>query len=588
MRFTISCILLCLAHLHLAQNLNSGYQLPVEIAKEENAQNQIELIDEFIFGLSHPDSIINYGAIMYQKSKTFSRRFEIISLMHQGDGYRLKGEYDEAFTKYFNALQIKTEAKVNAVISIKCAIADTYSLIENYSSASKYYHECLKDLEDDQNNESYATALFNLGNNYLLSENIDSAEYFNSRALSYFEAQKYLAGIAYCYGNRGLIWAQKGKFERAEESLRQAIEILESLNFPDAIVEFQLGLTDIFLEKDEPLLALDLALEARYTANTGGFTEQIALSTLKLAEIYERLNEAGEAFSYMKQYMLLKDSYKNSTVVQRMEQIRIAYEQENERSKKRSIKSQSIDFIQDQPRYYAVLIGVNDYQYNDDIITDLEEPHKNVDSLFKQLTTKYQFDDKHTLVLKDANRADIINVFEMLSNTLTIRDNVLIFYAGHGTYDEKLSVGYWLPNDANSGSRANWVSNSVIRDYIGGFSSRHTLLISDACFSGSIFKTRALNNENIDEFAFSKLYKLNSRKAMTSGNLNTVPDKSIFMNFMIKRIRENQEDFISARQLFNQIETGVINNTGNIPQYGTIQNAGDEGGEFIFINKNKF
>jgi hypothetical protein len=89
----------------------------------------------------------------------------------------------------------------------------------------------------------------------------------------------------------------------------------------------------------------------------------------------------------------------------------------------------------------------------------------------------------------------------------------------------------------------------------------------------------------LDERGFYRIYKLPSRKAMTSGTLNTVPDQSRFMEFLNKRLRENTNEFLTSRQLFTQIETSIINNTNNVPQFGTIQNAGDEGGDFIFIRK---
>lgn len=188
------------------------------------------------------------------------------------------------------------------------------------------------------------------------------------------------------------------------------------------------------------------------------------------------------------------------------------------------------------------------------------------------------------ILISDSSRADIINSLEALSATITKRDNLLIFYAGHGVWDEKLQIGYWLPSDAKSESKSNWISNSTIRDYVSGLPTQHTLLISDACFSGGIFKTRALS-DGIDAYGSSKLYKLTSRKAMTSGTLTTVPDDSQFMKYLIKRLVENKEEYLTARQLLSGIETAILNNTNSVPQYGIIQNTGDEGGEFIFIRK---
>jgi hypothetical protein len=44
---------------------------------------------------------------------------------------------------------------------------------------------------------------------------------------------------------------------------------------------------------------------------------------------------------------------------------------------------------------------------------------------------------------------------------------------------------------------------------------------------------------------------------------------------------------MSADQLFRQFKTAVINNSpnGQVPQYGPISQAGDEGGDFVFLRK---
>ena len=42
---------------------------------------------------------------------------------------------------------------------------------------------------------------------------------------------------------------------------------------------------------------------------------------------------------------------------------------------------------------------------------------------------------------------------------------------------------------------------------------------------------------------------------------------------------------MSSEALFTSFRMAVMNNSQNIPQYGTVQNVGDEGGDFIFIRK---
>ena len=73
---------------------------------------------------------------------------------------------------------------------------------------------------------------------------------------------------------------------------------------------------------------------------------------------------------------------------------------------------------------------------------------------------------------------------------------------------------------------------------------------------------------------------------MTSGNMNIVPDKSVFMEYFVKRLKENPNRIISAEQLFGSMKIAVINNSdGQVPQYGDIKGAGDEGGDFILIKR---
>jgi len=159
----------------------------------------------------------------------------------------------------------------------------------------------------------------------------------------------------------------------------------------------------------------------------------------------------------------------------------------------------------------------------------------------------------------------------------------LIFYAGHGNWDDKANQGYWLPSDATQFSTANWIRNTTIQEYIARIEAKHTLIISDACFAGSIFVTRRAFNDS--DIGINKLYGLPSRKAMTSGTFKEVPDKSVFLEFLIKRLQQNQKKYLSSGELFNNFRNAVLNNSPNVPQFGVIQDAGDEGGDFIFIRK---
>jgi hypothetical protein len=238
-----------------------------------------------------------------------------------------------------------------------------------------------------------------------------------------------------------------------------------------------------------------------------------------------------------------------------------------------------------EPIYHALIIGVSNYEYAGANLPNLDKPNKDAEELYSVLTTKYNFDPSNVTLLKDPNRAKVIDTFYGLADKVSEKDNLLIFYAGHGFYDKPKDFGYWLPSDARAESTANWIPNSTIKDYISAIPSKHTLLITDACFGGSIFKTRAVGG--MSQMKVHELYKNRSRKAITSGSLTEVPDESFFVYMLIKTLDENDFDYLPASTVYSRIYEPVMNNAPSVPQFGVIQGAGDEGGDFIFIKKNK-
>jgi len=224
-------------------------------------------------------------------------------------------------------------------------------------------------------------------------------------------------------------------------------------------------------------------------------------------------------------------------------------------------------------RYFGLIIGINDYQ--DPMINDLDEPVKDAQKLYDILTGSYTFEDDNIIFLKNPTREEIIASLDELERVVTPKDNLLIFYAGHGHWDENTQKGYWLPSDARQHNTANWFRNSSLSGYISSIKSNHTLLIADACFSGGIFKTRAAFGA--PSMAIQKLYELPSRKAMTSGVLKEVPDKSVFFQYLTKRLMDNKEQFLPSEQLFYSFKPAVLSNSPNVPLFGEIKNSGDEG-----------
>ena len=228
-------------------------------------------------------------------------------------------------------------------------------------------------------------------------------------------------------------------------------------------------------------------------------------------------------------------------------------------------------------RNYALFIAVEDYSKGD--MVDLNFSIDDADALKKVLVDNYTFQKDNITRLINPTKFELDKAFDDLQQTLKVTDNLLIFYAGHGGYSVNSKKGHWLLSDGKKGSQSTWFRNSTLTDYISEIKSKHILLISDACFSGYLFNYKSGTITPRIEGLMEK----KSRRAITSGNKEKVPDKSEFLKQLTKLLGENKTAHLSAFDLFTNIRGKI--NTVSTPQYGIILETGDDGGDFIFIKK---
>ncbi|MFC2115895.1 caspase family protein [Bacteroidota bacterium] len=237
-------------------------------------------------------------------------------------------------------------------------------------------------------------------------------------------------------------------------------------------------------------------------------------------------------------------------------------------------------------RYFTLVIGIDNYS---GVWSPLKNAVHDAQAVEEILKSNYKFDHFRTLYNDMATRENIIRELEWFVRNVTSDDNLLIYFSGHGEYKEVLNKGYWVPVDAKTVSTFDYISNSDIQTFLSSINSKHTLLISDACFSGDIFRgyTVSIPFESSERY-FRNVHDKSSRHALTSGGIEPVMDggkegHSVFTYYLIKSLRENQDKFFDASQLFNQVRIPVINNSEQSPEFQPIKNTGDEGGQFIFI-----
>jgi len=230
--------------------------------------------------------------------------------------------------------------------------------------------------------------------------------------------------------------------------------------------------------------------------------------------------------------------------------------------------------------YRALLIGNDDYQN----IRDLKTAVNDANAVGRLLKEAYDF---QVTYLINAGRKEIIDELSRLRRSLTPRDNLLIYYAGHGWLDKDASRGYWLPVDAERDSSANWISTGTISDFLKAMAAKHVIVIADSCYSGTLSRAVKLivpSSEYLRRIAGKR-----ARVALTSGGVEPVLDNgrqghSVFAGALLDALEQNK-GVLEGSRLFNQIRQPVILNAPQTPEYSDIRYTDHEGGDFLFIKR---
>jgi len=229
----------------------------------------------------------------------------------------------------------------------------------------------------------------------------------------------------------------------------------------------------------------------------------------------------------------------------------------------------------------ALIIAEKDYENKADSLSNTINEAARLKDI---LLSKYNFNERNIYFRNDLKRGQVIKALDSISRNAGEFDQVLIFYTGHGIYDSTVDRGFWIPVDGTKGDQTNWYSNDDLLGAIKKIQAKHLFLLVDACYSGSVFEKKTKDPQD-QLLAFASLFTRKSRQALTSGALEKVPDKSKFMEAVLKQLESNTKQYYSASDLYNDIKYFVLSNTHTSPQYGILINTGSEGGEFFFIKK---
>lgn len=238
---------------------------------------------------------------------------------------------------------------------------------------------------------------------------------------------------------------------------------------------------------------------------------------------------------------------------------------------------------QKKGRNYLFVIGIDLY----DAFPRLYNAVKDARDFKKLMLERFQFDKDQVFELfnDQATSGNIFNTLKQLRLLLKPEDSLVVYFSGHGEYDEDIDEGFWIPFDAENGESHTYMDFGMVKKYIRAIKSLHTFIIADSCYSGTLFAERSADREYVPQDFF-----IPSRYVLTAGRNEVVSDgkpgdNSPFADSLIWHLKNDQGPHISLNELCEKVKRDVMGNVKQIPRFGSIHGIGDRGGMFYFFDK---
>ncbi|MCK4745768.1 MAG: caspase family protein, partial [Bacteroidales bacterium] len=177
---------------------------------------------------------------------------------------------------------------------------------------------------------------------------------------------------------------------------------------------------------------------------------------------------------------------------------------------------------------YALMFATNVYDY----YSDLVNPVLDAQTIATELEESYGVVSEVVLNPTLSETASVIR--EFASRSYNPEDNLMIFFAGHGVYDEVFREGYVISRDSRMDDlgKTSYMSHSNLRTMINNIDCPHIFLVMDVCFGGTFDPHLASLHRgapspyadiSTQDFVERKL-KYKTRLYLTSGGKEYVPD----------------------------------------------------------------
>lgn len=218
-------------------------------------------------------------------------------LIYLGRSYFADGDYDKAMSIYTNALDIAEKNKLNNLTGYTYSyIGDLYGEKFMRTEAIKRYKAAAECFKKENNTDSYACALRDVGREYACIDSLSRALKILTIADSVARNTKNIEVTASIDNALGNIYAMQNKYDKAEEYFLKALVGRETM--PDYMALIDLYIASGAINKAKELLSKIPQDNPKYTYSIKYLYYQI----------YNEEKNYKEALTNLKEYVEITDS----------------------------------------------------------------------------------------------------------------------------------------------------------------------------------------------------------------------------------------------------------------------------------------
>ena len=229
----------------------------------------------------------------------------------------INNDIDKAVDYSSQIIKLGKEMKVDSILGFGYEKKGTaYAYMNKFDSSGIYFRKALKIYDDAQNFKKKAGIFRNLGQDYNMMNNLDSAFYYYDKSGKNYRKVDDSVGIAHIINSKAVVYLQKGFYNLALEKATESEKIYADLNLHQDLNQNRMIIASTYANMKDTINAIEYYKKTTDYFREQNLNRQLCVSMILLAGLQipnQKLNPETEKL--IKESLAISKSLKAPTLI---------------------------------------------------------------------------------------------------------------------------------------------------------------------------------------------------------------------------------------------------------------------------------